>query len=161
MNADSPWITLFDRSSSHASGAKFQLGFVDADDAMVTVRLVALAINAERRITQRGRKARRLIHQWCPWPHFLVGGPGWALCPSPSPGSTLSLEWLGGLKPRTFLCCVVIFEWMWSGPWVYAPYIQLATRWTDVCCHQLPLATASVIFVCVSHVDRSCHADGR
>jgi hypothetical protein len=52
MNAESPWITLFDRSSSHASGAKFQLGFVDADDAMVSVRLVALAVNAERRVTQ-------------------------------------------------------------------------------------------------------------
>jgi hypothetical protein len=52
MNAQSPWITLFDRSSSHASGAKFQLGFVDADDTMVSVRLVALAINAERRLTQ-------------------------------------------------------------------------------------------------------------
>ena len=52
MNAESPWITLFDRSSSHASGAKFQLGFVDADSAMVTVRLLALAVNAERRVTQ-------------------------------------------------------------------------------------------------------------
>lgn len=52
MNAESPWITLFDRSSSHASGAKFQLGFVDADAAMVTVRLVAVAIDAERKLTQ-------------------------------------------------------------------------------------------------------------
>jgi hypothetical protein len=52
MNADSPWITLFERSSSHASGAKFQLGFVDAQDGMVTVQLVAVALNAERRVTQ-------------------------------------------------------------------------------------------------------------
>jgi hypothetical protein len=52
MNADSPWITLFDRASSHVSGAKFQLGFVDASEGMVTVRLVALALNAERRLTQ-------------------------------------------------------------------------------------------------------------
>lgn len=52
MKADSPWITLFDRSSLHASGAKFQLGFVDASEGMVTVRLVALALNAERRLTQ-------------------------------------------------------------------------------------------------------------
>jgi hypothetical protein len=52
MDADSPWITLFDRSSSHARGAKFQLGFVDADESMVTVRLVALALDARRRLTQ-------------------------------------------------------------------------------------------------------------
>jgi hypothetical protein len=54
MDNDNPWITLFDRASSHASGAKFQLGFVDADMAggTVKVQLVALAIDARRRITQ-------------------------------------------------------------------------------------------------------------
>ena len=31
MNKDSPWITLFDRSSEHASGAKFQVSYVDLD----------------------------------------------------------------------------------------------------------------------------------
>ncbi|RZJ13068.1 MAG: hypothetical protein EOP39_02030 [Rubrivivax sp.] len=54
MDKDNPWITLFDRASSHASGAKFQMGFVDADStgATVSVQLVALAIDANRRITQ-------------------------------------------------------------------------------------------------------------
>ena len=54
MDQGNPWITIFDRASSHASGAKFQLGFVDADSdgGMVTVQLVALAIDAQRRITQ-------------------------------------------------------------------------------------------------------------
>ena len=54
MDKDNPWITLFDRASSHASGAKFQMGFVDADSggATVSVQLVALAIDAKRRITQ-------------------------------------------------------------------------------------------------------------
>jgi hypothetical protein len=54
MDKDNPWITVFDRASSHASGAKFQMGFVDADStgATVSVQLVALAIDARRRITQ-------------------------------------------------------------------------------------------------------------
>jgi len=54
MNKDDPWITLFDRSSSHARGAKFQLGFVDADPTgdTVKVQLMALAIDAQRRVTQ-------------------------------------------------------------------------------------------------------------
>lgn len=54
MDQDNPWITVFDRASSHASGAKFQLGFVDADEGggTVSVQLVAMAIDASRRITQ-------------------------------------------------------------------------------------------------------------
>jgi hypothetical protein len=54
MDQDNPWITLFDRSSTHVSGAKFQLGFVDADKAggSVTIQLMALAIDAKKRITQ-------------------------------------------------------------------------------------------------------------
>ncbi|MCB1507037.1 MAG: hypothetical protein KDJ47_18890 [Hyphomicrobiaceae bacterium] len=55
MDKDSPWITLFDRASQHASGAKFQLGFVDADEGAeptVSAKLVALAIDAKRTITQ-------------------------------------------------------------------------------------------------------------
>lgn len=55
MDKDSPWITLFDRASQHASGAKFQLGFIDtdeSDDEMITAKVVAFAINAERTITQ-------------------------------------------------------------------------------------------------------------
>lgn len=54
MDSASPWITIFDRSSTHVGGAKFQLGSVDADDAAATVnvRLVALAIEASKEITQ-------------------------------------------------------------------------------------------------------------
>jgi hypothetical protein len=54
MDAGSPWITIFDRSSTHVSGAKFQLGSVDADETagVVTVRLAALAIEARKEITQ-------------------------------------------------------------------------------------------------------------
>ncbi|NHK98460.1 MULTISPECIES: hypothetical protein [Rubrivivax] len=54
MDAGSPWITIFDRSSMHVGGAKFQLGSVDADEAAgtVNVRLAALAIEARRQITQ-------------------------------------------------------------------------------------------------------------
>lgn len=59
MDRDQPWITLFDRASQHASGAKFQLGYVDAPaDAQgdsagsVGVQLLALAVQAQRSITQ-------------------------------------------------------------------------------------------------------------
>ena len=54
MDKDNPWMTVFDRASSHASGAKFQMGFVDADatGTTVSVQLVALAIDARKRITQ-------------------------------------------------------------------------------------------------------------
>lgn len=55
MDKDSPWITLFDRASQHAAGAKFQLGFVDVpagDTPSVSIRLLVLAIDAKRSITQ-------------------------------------------------------------------------------------------------------------
>lgn len=52
MDAQSPWITLVDRASSHARGAKLQLGFVDRDEAMVKLRMAAVALEAERRVTQ-------------------------------------------------------------------------------------------------------------
>ena len=50
-----PWITLFSRASQHASGAKFQLGFVDAgsgDAPDLGVRLVAAAVDAKGTVTQ-------------------------------------------------------------------------------------------------------------
>lgn len=54
LNEDSPWITVFDRASQHASGAKFQFGFVDLgpDPSSVSIKLLALAIDASRTITQ-------------------------------------------------------------------------------------------------------------
>ena len=54
MNRDSPWITVFDRASQHSSGAKFQFGFVDVgpDPSSVSIKLLALAIDARRTITQ-------------------------------------------------------------------------------------------------------------
>jgi len=55
MDQDSPWITVFDRASQHASGAKFQFGFVDADPgdaSAISIKLLALAIDARRTITQ-------------------------------------------------------------------------------------------------------------
>ncbi len=53
MDKDSPWITVFDRASQHASGAKFQFAFVQADSAgSPQIRLLALAIDAHRTITQ-------------------------------------------------------------------------------------------------------------
>jgi hypothetical protein len=54
MDKDNPWITVFDRASQHSSGAKFQFGFVDvgADSTTVSIKLLALAIDASRTITQ-------------------------------------------------------------------------------------------------------------
>lgn len=55
MDSSTPWITLFSRSSQHASGAKFQLGFVDAgagEGIDLQVRLVAVAIDSTGTITQ-------------------------------------------------------------------------------------------------------------
>ena len=53
MDKNSPWITLFDHSSQHAQGAKFQVGYVSAnaqgDPQMV---LACFGIDARRRITQ-------------------------------------------------------------------------------------------------------------
>ncbi|MBK1615551.1 hypothetical protein CKO44_18985 [Rubrivivax gelatinosus] len=52
MDASSPWITIFDRSSTHVRGAKFQLGSVAADAGQMRFKLVALAIEARKEITQ-------------------------------------------------------------------------------------------------------------
>ena len=53
MNAGTPWITLFDRSSQHASGAKFQIGYVDTDEhGEPAIRLLGVGVKAQRSITQ-------------------------------------------------------------------------------------------------------------
>ena len=55
MDNSSPWITLFDRASQHASGATFQFGYVDATpgaDPAIAIKLLAVAIDANRTITQ-------------------------------------------------------------------------------------------------------------
>lgn len=53
MDASSPWITLFDQSSQHASGAKFQISYVDADaHGEPAISLLAFSVQAERTITQ-------------------------------------------------------------------------------------------------------------
>lgn len=53
MDENAPWITMFDRSSTHAHGAKFQVGHVDADEAgNPQMTLVCFAIDAKRTITQ-------------------------------------------------------------------------------------------------------------
>ena len=53
MDKDSPWITLFDRQSQHASGAKFQISYVDADEnGQASIKLLSCTIEAERKITQ-------------------------------------------------------------------------------------------------------------
>jgi len=55
IDRSTPWITLFSRSSQHATGAKFQLGFVDTgegDGIDLQVRLVAVAIDTTGTITQ-------------------------------------------------------------------------------------------------------------
>jgi hypothetical protein len=53
MDNSSPWITLFNKASQHASGAKFQVSYVDVDgNGQPQVTLAALAINATRTITQ-------------------------------------------------------------------------------------------------------------
>ena len=55
MDRDKPWITLFERASQHACGAKFQFGFVDATsdgNPSVAIKLLAVAIDAKRTVTQ-------------------------------------------------------------------------------------------------------------
>ena len=46
-------VTLFDRSSQHAHGAKFQLAYVDADKmGQPQIALLCFGIRASRTITQ-------------------------------------------------------------------------------------------------------------
>lgn len=53
MNANSPWITLFDKQSQHASGAKFQVTYVDSDTAgQPQLTLLCFAVNAQQTLTQ-------------------------------------------------------------------------------------------------------------
>ena len=53
MNKDSPWITLFDRSSEHASGAKFQVSYVDLDaGGNLRIKAMYFGVLAERSVTQ-------------------------------------------------------------------------------------------------------------
>jgi hypothetical protein len=53
MNASSPWITLFNRQSQHASGAKFQVTYVDSDaTGQPQLTLVCFAVNAQKTLTQ-------------------------------------------------------------------------------------------------------------
>lgn len=53
MNADQPWITLFERNSRHVHGAKFQVSHVEADAAgNPQITLLCFALSAKRTITQ-------------------------------------------------------------------------------------------------------------
>jgi hypothetical protein len=53
MDTASPWITLFDQASQHASGAKFQISYVDVDEhGDPAISLFAFSVQAERTITQ-------------------------------------------------------------------------------------------------------------
>jgi hypothetical protein len=53
MNADSPWITLFNQKSQHTSGAKFQVTYVDSDaSGEPQLSLVCFAVNAQQTLTQ-------------------------------------------------------------------------------------------------------------
>lgn len=53
MDKGQPWITLFDQNSSHASGAKFQISYVDMGaDGNPAVSAAFFSIQAERSVTQ-------------------------------------------------------------------------------------------------------------
>jgi hypothetical protein len=53
MDTSTPWITLFDRSSQHAHGAKFQVSYVDADaQGQPEITLLCFGIQGQRTITQ-------------------------------------------------------------------------------------------------------------
>lgn len=53
MDETTPWITLFDRASQHAQGAKFQVTYVDADElGQPRIALACFGITAQRTITQ-------------------------------------------------------------------------------------------------------------
>jgi hypothetical protein len=53
MNADSPFITLFNRETVHAEAARFQISVIEGADAEnVLVSMIAFGIKAQRAITQ-------------------------------------------------------------------------------------------------------------
>lgn len=53
MDPDSPWITLFNRESQHASSARFQVTLAEQDDDdQFLVTLMAFALTAQASLTQ-------------------------------------------------------------------------------------------------------------
>lgn len=53
MDTSSKWITVFDRASQHAHGAKFQVGHVDiAEDGDPVIKVACFSIDAGRDVTQ-------------------------------------------------------------------------------------------------------------
>ncbi|MEM8693726.1 MAG: hypothetical protein AAGG57_17840 [Pseudomonadota bacterium] len=52
MDQDSPWITLFDRSSQRASANQFQISQAEMIDGVPRITLAAFALSAERSVTQ-------------------------------------------------------------------------------------------------------------
>jgi len=53
MSTNRPWITLFDQSSQHAEGAKFQVAHVDANaSGQPEIALICFTMSASRTITQ-------------------------------------------------------------------------------------------------------------
>lgn len=53
MDASSKWITVFDRASRHARGAKFQVGHVDVgEDGDPVIKVACFSIDAGRDVTQ-------------------------------------------------------------------------------------------------------------
>ena len=53
MDSNSKWITVFDRASQHARGAKFQLSYVDADaDGNPKISAICFGLTAQRTVTQ-------------------------------------------------------------------------------------------------------------
>jgi len=53
MDKTRPWITLFDKASEHANGAKFQVSYVDIDaSGQPQIALLCFGIQAQRTITQ-------------------------------------------------------------------------------------------------------------
>jgi len=53
MDQSSKWITLFDRASQHAHGAKFQVSHVDVPDGGdPTIQVACFTIDAKREVTQ-------------------------------------------------------------------------------------------------------------
>ena len=53
MDKNSPWITMFDRASQHSHGAKFQVGYVDADaSGAPLINAMCFGIDAKRTVTQ-------------------------------------------------------------------------------------------------------------
>jgi hypothetical protein len=53
MDKNSPWITMYDRASQHSHGAKFQVGYVDADaTGAPQINAMCFGIDAKRTVTQ-------------------------------------------------------------------------------------------------------------